>query len=82
LTKPQGEKYPDAEPQRQLTEFEKTIVKALREKKGFHKDTDEEVATLIAPVLGWSAKERKASIAHYLEMVEREKVAFCSLQTN
>ena len=39
----------------------------------------EEVATLIAPVLGWSAKERKASIAHYLEMVEREKVALSEL---
>jgi len=39
----------------------------------------EEVATLIAPVLGWSAKERKASIAHYLEMVEREKVALTEL---
>jgi glycerol-3-phosphate dehydrogenase len=39
----------------------------------------EEVATLIAPVLGWSAKERKASIAHYLEMVEREKVALAEL---
>ena len=39
----------------------------------------EEVATLIAPVLGWSAKERKASIAQYLEMVEREKVALAEL---
>ena len=39
----------------------------------------EEVATLIAPVLGWSAKERKASIAQYLEMVEREKVALTEL---
>ena len=33
LTKPQGEKEPDAEPQRQLIEFEKTVVKVLREKK-------------------------------------------------
>ena len=39
----------------------------------------EEVATLIAPVLGWSAKERKASIAQYLEMVAREKVALDEL---
>jgi glycerol-3-phosphate dehydrogenase len=39
----------------------------------------EEVATLIAPVLGWSAKERKASIAQYLEMVEREKIALAEL---
>ena len=39
----------------------------------------EEVATLIAPVLGWSAKERKASIAQYLEMVAREKVALAEL---
>ena len=39
----------------------------------------EEVATLIAPVLGWSAKDRKASIAQYLEMVEREKIALAEL---
>ena len=39
----------------------------------------EEVATLIAPVLGWSAKERKASIAQYLEMVAREKIALAEL---
>jgi glycerol-3-phosphate dehydrogenase len=39
----------------------------------------EEVATLIASVLGWSTKERKASIAQYLEMVEREKVALTEL---
>jgi len=39
----------------------------------------EEVATLIAPVLGWSAKDRKASIAQYLELVEREKAALDEL---
>jgi glycerol-3-phosphate dehydrogenase len=32
----------------------------------------DEVAALIAPVLGWSAKERKESIAQYIELVERE----------
>ena len=39
----------------------------------------EKVATLIAPVLGWSVKERNASIAQYLDMVEREKVALDEL---
>jgi glycerol-3-phosphate dehydrogenase len=39
----------------------------------------EEVATLIAPVLGWSAKDRKASIAQYLDLVEREKAALDEL---
>lgn len=39
----------------------------------------EEVAALIAPVLGWSAKDRKASIAQYLEMVAREKAALDEL---
>ncbi len=35
----------------------------------------DEVAALIAPVLGWSAKERKESIAQYAELVEREIAA-------
>ena len=39
----------------------------------------EEVAALISPVLGWSAKDRKASIAQYLEMVAREKAALVEL---
>ena len=39
----------------------------------------EEVAALIAPVLGWSAKDRKVSIAQYLEMVAREKAALDEL---
>jgi glycerol-3-phosphate dehydrogenase len=39
----------------------------------------EEVATIMAPVLGWSAKDRKASIAQYLEMVAREKAALDEL---
>jgi glycerol-3-phosphate dehydrogenase len=39
----------------------------------------EEVAGLIAPVLGWSAKERKESIAHYAGLVEREKAALDEL---
>ena len=39
----------------------------------------EEVAALIAPVLGWSAKERKESIAHYAGLVEREKAALDEL---
>jgi len=39
----------------------------------------EEVAGLIAPVLGWSAKERKESMAHYAGLVEREKAALDEL---
>jgi glycerol-3-phosphate dehydrogenase len=39
----------------------------------------EEVAALIAPVLGWSAKERKESMAHYAGLVEREKAALVEL---
>ena len=42
-------KEPDAEPQRQITEFEKTAAKALREKTELTKqDKDEDVAALIA----------------------------------
>jgi glycerol-3-phosphate dehydrogenase len=32
----------------------------------------EEVATLIAPVLGWSAKDKKQSVADYEALVDRE----------
>ena len=39
----------------------------------------EEVAALIAPVLGWSAKERRESMAHYAGLVEREKAALVEL---
>ena len=39
----------------------------------------DEVAALMSPVLGWSAKERKASIAQYIELVEREIVALDAL---
>ena len=39
----------------------------------------EEVAALIAPVLGWSAKERRESMAHYAGLVEREKAALDEL---
>jgi glycerol-3-phosphate dehydrogenase len=39
----------------------------------------EEVAALIAPVLGWSGKERKESMAHYAGLVEREKAALDEL---
>jgi glycerol-3-phosphate dehydrogenase len=39
----------------------------------------EDVAALIAPVLGWSAKERKESVAQYTELVEREKAALDEL---
>jgi glycerol-3-phosphate dehydrogenase len=39
----------------------------------------EEVAALIAPVLGWSGKERKGSMAHYAGLVEREKAALDEL---
>ncbi len=39
----------------------------------------DEVAALIAPVLGWSAKECKESIAQYVELVEREIAALDEL---
>jgi glycerol-3-phosphate dehydrogenase len=39
----------------------------------------EDVAALIAPVLGWSAKERKESIAQYIELVDREIAALDEL---
>jgi glycerol-3-phosphate dehydrogenase len=39
----------------------------------------DEVATLIAPVLGWSAKERKDSAAQYSELVGREIAALDEL---
>ena len=32
----------------------------------------EDIAAIIAPILGWSAKERKASVAAYEELVDRE----------
>jgi glycerol-3-phosphate dehydrogenase len=39
----------------------------------------DEVAALIAPVLGWSAKERKESVAQYTELVDREIAALDQL---
>jgi glycerol-3-phosphate dehydrogenase len=39
----------------------------------------DEVAILIAPVLGWSAKERKESVAAYEELVDRELAALDEL---
>jgi glycerol-3-phosphate dehydrogenase len=39
----------------------------------------DEIATLISPVLGWSAKERKESVAQYIELVEREVAALGEL---
>ena len=39
----------------------------------------DEVASLISPVLGWSAKERKESVAQYVELVEREIAALDAL---
>jgi glycerol-3-phosphate dehydrogenase len=41
----------------------------------------DEIATLIAPVLGWSTKERKESVAQYTELVEREIAALGELLT-
>jgi glycerol-3-phosphate dehydrogenase len=38
-----------------------------------------QVADLIAPVLGWSAKEKKASISAYLEQVTNEEDALSAL---
>jgi len=39
----------------------------------------DEIAALIAPVLGWSAKERKESVGQYMELVEREITALDEL---
>jgi glycerol-3-phosphate dehydrogenase len=39
----------------------------------------DEIATLIAPVLGWGAKEKKASIAEYREQVAAEVEALQAL---
>jgi glycerol-3-phosphate dehydrogenase len=39
----------------------------------------DEIGTLISPVLGWSAKERKESIAQYTDLVEREIAALGEL---
>jgi glycerol-3-phosphate dehydrogenase len=39
----------------------------------------DEVASLIAPVLGWSAKDKKQSIAEYQELVDRELEALNQL---
>ena len=42
-------------------------------------DLVDEVANLIAPYLGWSAKEKKASITHYRDQVEEEVKALDAL---
>jgi len=39
----------------------------------------DEIAAIIAPVLGWSAKEQRASVAAYEELVERELEALDQL---
>jgi glycerol-3-phosphate dehydrogenase len=39
----------------------------------------EEVAILIAPILGWSSKERKESVTAYEELVDRELAALDEL---
>ncbi len=39
----------------------------------------DDIAAIIAPVLGWSTKERKASVAAYEELVERELEALDQL---
>jgi len=39
----------------------------------------EEVSALIAPVLGWSAKDRKESVAAYENLVDRELAALDEL---
>lgn len=38
-------------------------------------DLADEVAALIAPILGWSSKQRKESVAAYEELVDRELAA-------
>lgn len=42
-------------------------------------DLADEIATLIAPELGWGAKEKKASVAQYREQVEAEVQALQAL---
>jgi glycerol-3-phosphate dehydrogenase len=42
-------------------------------------DLAEEVASLISPILNWSSKERKESVAQYRKMVEREIAALDGL---
>jgi glycerol-3-phosphate dehydrogenase len=42
-------------------------------------DLAEEIATLIAPYLGWSAKDKKASIAQYRDQVDAEVKALEAL---
>jgi glycerol-3-phosphate dehydrogenase len=49
------------------------------EAKGHGVDLADEVGALIAPVLGWSAKERKESIAAYEALVARELAALDEL---
>ena len=39
----------------------------------------DEVAALIAPYLGWGAKEKKASIAEYRDQVDSEVTALAAL---
>jgi glycerol-3-phosphate dehydrogenase len=39
----------------------------------------QEIAAIIAPVLGWSAKERKASVSAYEDLVDRELEALDQL---
>ena len=39
----------------------------------------DEIAAIIAPILGWSAKERKASVAAYEDLVDRELEALDEL---
>ena len=43
-------------------------------------DLAADIAGLIAPVLGWSAKERRESVASYEDLVEREITALDELQ--
>ncbi len=45
------------------------------EAHNFGVELTEAIAEIIAPVLGWSAKERKASVAAYESLVERELAA-------
>jgi glycerol-3-phosphate dehydrogenase len=42
-------------------------------------DLVESIATLIAPYLGWGAREKKASIAQYLDQVDKEVIALQAL---
>jgi glycerol-3-phosphate dehydrogenase len=45
-------------------------------------DLIDDVAEIIAPILGWSAAQKKASITEYRQQVEAEVTALAALLVN